>query len=187
MIRNHVALFVIAFVAILIVGVSFWSLPLAYAAVSCFLGWIMLAIAVSDAARFIIPDALSLPLIPIGLLAIYLLQGPDSDPSVVLEHTAASVFGAALLYGVREAYFYLRDREGLGLGDVKLAAVAGAWTGFQGMTNVLLVGCILALSSAAAAMLWQRRLLTGTTEMPFGVFLAAAIWMVWYASTVAVN
>jgi leader peptidase (prepilin peptidase) / N-methyltransferase len=177
---------VIAFAAIAIAAVSLYVFELPYAAVSCLLGWTMLAIAASDAARYIIPDALSLPSIPVGLLATYFLSGVQGDPSLTLEHTAAAIFGAALLYGVREAYFYWRDREGLGLGDVKLGAVAGAWTGFQGMTNVLLLGCILAITYIVAMMLWQRRVLSGATAMPFGVFLAPAIWIVWCANALAV-
>jgi len=184
---NRASLAIIGLVALSIAVVSFWSFRLPYAAVSCLLGWFMLAIAVSDASRFIIPDILSLPLIPTGLLAVYFLQCADGDPSLVLEHLGAAAFGAALLFSVRAVYFYWRDREGLGLGDVKLGAVAGAWTGFQGMTNVLLVGCILALSSIAATMLWQRRLLPGTTALPFGIFLAGAIWMVWFAGALATS
>lgn len=176
---------VIAFAAIAIAAVSLYIFEFPYAAVSCFLGWTMLAIAASDAARYIIPDALSLPSIPLGLLATHFLSGLQRDPFLTLEHIAAAIFGAALLYGVREGYFYWRDREGLGLGDVKLGAVAGAWTGFQGMTNVLLLGCVLAIAYVVAMMLWQRRVLSGATAMPFGVFLAPAIWIIWCANALS--
>lgn len=185
MTRTRVAAPVIACAAIAIAVISLYVFKFPYAAVSCVLGWTMLGIAASDAARYIIPDALSLPSIPIGLLATYFLGDLQHDPSLTLEHTGAAIFGAMLLYGIREAYFYWRDREGLGLGDVKLGAVAGAWTGFQGMTNVLLLGCILAITYIIAMMLWQRRMLTGATAMPFGVFLAPAIWIIWCANALA--
>jgi leader peptidase (prepilin peptidase)/N-methyltransferase len=144
----------------------------------------MLAIAVSDATRYIIPDALSLPSIPIGLLATHFLDGSERNPPMALEHHGAALFGAAVLYGVRAAYFYYRNREGLGLGDVKLGAVAGAWTGFQGLPNVLLLACIAAIVCIVAVSLWERRTLTRDTAMPFGVFLAPAIWVIWYFDAV---
>jgi len=171
--------------ALAVAIVSFQLMEAKYAAVSCLLGWTMLAIAVSDATRYIIPDALSLPSIPIGLLATHLLDGSERNPPLVLEHLGAALLGAALLYGVRAAYFHYRHREGLGLGDVKLAAVAGAWTGIQGMSNVLLLACMAAIASVVLISLWQRRALTKETALPFGVFLAPAIWVIWCSAAIS--
>lgn len=165
--------------AIAIAAISFFLFSFPLAAASCLLGWTMLLIAVSDAARYIIPDALSLPSIPLGLLVTYALDETERNPPLVLEHLGAALLGAALLLGVREVYYRWRSREGLGLGDVKLCAVAGAWTGFQGMTNALLIGCLLAIGYIAILSLWQRRILKRSTALAFGVFFAPAIWLVW--------
>lgn len=140
----------------------------------------MLLIAASDAARYIIPDTLSLPSIPLGLLVANAFDETYRNPPLMIEHLGAALLGAALLFGVREAYSYWRGREGLGLGDVKLGAVAGAWTGFQGMTNALLIGCLLALAYVAALSLWRRRIPEGSAALAFGVFFAPAIWLVWF-------
>lgn len=179
MIRDKMRVFPVIAGAIAVTVVSLYVFKFPLAAVSCLLGWTMLLIAASDAVRYIIPDTLSLPSIPLGLLVAYVFDETESNPPLVLEHLGAALFGAALLFGVREAYYYWRGREGLGLGDVKLGAVAGAWTGFQGMTNALLVGCLLAISYVAILSLWQRRLLSRGTPMAFGVFFAPAIWLVW--------
>ena len=64
--------------ALAIVAFSIAVFPLKLALVSCLLGWTMLAIAVVDARRFIIPDVMSLPAIPVGLLA----SGRLLEPSV---------------------------------------------------------------------------------------------------------
>lgn len=155
------------------------------AIVSCLLGWAMLAIAAIDAENFIIPDVLSLPSIPAGLIATRLLDDPNSEYGLLLQHCAAAVAGFVALYAVKQAYLLWRKREGLGLGDVKLMAVAGAWTGFEGMSHVLLLACVLAISYVVVLNLRSPRTIDGTTALPFGVFLGPSIWVIWCANSLA--
>ena len=63
------------------------------ALVSCLLGWAMLAIAVVDARRFIIPDLLSLPSIPAGLLASGRLLEPSVAEIVRIDHVIGMLAG----------------------------------------------------------------------------------------------
>ncbi len=84
----------------------------------------MLAITVSDVRRFIIPDILSLPAIPAGLAVAAYLALPGEGAGLLLWHVAAMAFGALAFYAIRWGYHRYRGQEGLGLGDVKLAAVA---------------------------------------------------------------
>lgn len=151
------------------------------AVVSCLLGWTVLAIAVYDAENLIIPDVLSLPLIPTGLIVVWLLDGGEP----VQTHIAAAVAGGGLLYVVRQIYYLWRGREGLGLGDVKLGAAAGAWTGLQGMSNVLLLACVLAILGVALTALFKKASVTGMTAIPFGTFLGPSIWVIWAIESVA--
>ena len=153
--------------------------PLA-AAISTIFGLAMAAIAISDARRFIVPDRLSLPAIPAGLLASGLLADTPAHEAM-LSHLAAALTGALSLLAIREAYAALRDREGLGLGDVKLAAVAGAWTGFAGLPLVLLLACLGATVAILAAAIRGKASVTATTAVPLGATLAPAIWLVWLA------
>jgi leader peptidase (prepilin peptidase) / N-methyltransferase len=162
-----------------IAAVSFYVFEPYRAAVSCLLGWVVLAIAIYDAENLIIPDVLSLPLIPAALLAVWLLDDVQFEGTLVLEHFVAAIAGAGLLYAVRQAYYLWRDREGLGLGDVKLGAAAGAWTGLQGMSNVLLLACVLAISYVAMLRLCKKSSITSVTAVPFGVFLGPSIWVIW--------
>jgi leader peptidase (prepilin peptidase)/N-methyltransferase len=139
----------------------------------------MLAIAVIDARAFTIPDALSLPAIALGLFASGTLLDPSSDGLVSADHVLGAGLGAGLLWLVREAYSRLRGREGLGLGDVKLAAAAGAWNGWVPLADVLLLAAASALGVAAALAAIRRKDLSATERVPFGTFLAPAIWIVW--------
>ncbi len=164
--------------ALLIAALSFSLLDPLTALISCAFGGAMLAIAVSDMRHFIVPDKLSLPAIPIGLIASGWLAR-EGEP-VVLWHTAAAVAGALALYAIAEAYMWSRSRQGLGLGDVKLAAVAGAWVGPEGLIQVLLIACAAALTYVIAIGLHDRQKPSTTGAIPLGAFLAPGIWIVWF-------
>jgi len=71
---SRISIALIAGLAVMIAAVSFLVLAPLAALVSCLLGWTMLAIALIDARHFIVPDVLSLPAIPAGLLAVPLLD-----------------------------------------------------------------------------------------------------------------
>jgi leader peptidase (prepilin peptidase)/N-methyltransferase len=75
--------------AVVIAAVSFLVFSPLLALLSCALGWTMLAIAVADARWFIVPDVLSLPAIPAGLLAAPLLDEARAPSALMLEHAGA--------------------------------------------------------------------------------------------------
>jgi leader peptidase (prepilin peptidase)/N-methyltransferase len=137
------------------------------------LGWTLLALALIDLRHHFLPDALSLPLIPAGLTVAYLIE-----PGKLVAHAigaAAGFIGFAL---VAWLYRRLRQREGLGLGDAKLLAAAGAWLGWQALPSVVALAAGLALAVALAGGLAGGKL-SATTEIAFGPYLALAIWAVW--------
>jgi leader peptidase (prepilin peptidase)/N-methyltransferase len=77
-----------------------------------------------------------------------------------------------------------RGRDGLGLGDVKLAAVAGAWLGFVTILAVIELAALSALGAYVISGYLRKRPLKGTAFLPFGLFLAPAIWIGWLAEAV---
>jgi leader peptidase (prepilin peptidase)/N-methyltransferase len=139
----------------------------------------MLAIAAIDAQRFMIPDALSLPAIPFGLLASGYMLDPSASQLVSLQHVIGACLGGASFWLVREVYRRLRKHEGLGLGDVKLAAAGGAWVGWVDLSNVVLLAAVAALGFAGARAMVRRNGLSGAERIAFGTFLAPSIWIVW--------
>jgi leader peptidase (prepilin peptidase)/N-methyltransferase len=141
-------------------------------ALSCCLGWTLLVLAYIDLRVLRLPDILTLPLIFLGLLVA--LRLPEMS-------LTDRLIGAAAGYGVFAglAYLYrrLRDRDGLGMGDAKLAAAAGAWLGWQILPIFILLAC-------AGGFVWVtvRILRSGTglhTPLPFGVPMAGAFWLMW--------
>jgi leader peptidase (prepilin peptidase)/N-methyltransferase len=164
---------------------SFHALAPGTALVSCLLGWTMLAIAAIDTRRFMIPDVLSLPAIPLGLLASGYVYDPSTSQPVSLDHVIGACLGGASFWLVRESYWRLRGREGLGFGDVKLAAAGGAWVGWVHLSDVVLLAATVALGFATARAMVRRNGLSGTERIPFGTFLAPSIWIVWALSAYA--
>ncbi|MCK6449767.1 MAG: prepilin peptidase [Alphaproteobacteria bacterium] len=140
------------------------------------LGWTLLALALIDARHFLLPDSVTLPLAAGGpaLAALGLLPG-----GVTLADSALGlVLGFAVLWAAGEAYRRLRGRAGLGLGDAKLLAAAGAWTGWAGLPGVVLIAALSGLVSALLIAAIRRRRLRGATPVPFGVHLALGTWLV---------
>jgi leader peptidase (prepilin peptidase)/N-methyltransferase len=142
------------------------------------LALLMLAIAVIDARHFIIPDRLSAV-----AFALALLQAAVGELQAIIEAIAfACLRGAvlALLFlGLRILYARLRNREGLGLGDVKLAGVAGAWLDWLTMPIAIEIAAFAALTAYVLRNLARKRPLHAAGLLPFGLFLAPAIWLGW--------
>jgi leader peptidase (prepilin peptidase)/N-methyltransferase len=157
------------FIAIWVVSVMDGELVWA----SCILGWTLLALAVIDWKHFLLPDFLTLPLIPFGLFVIWL-----SEPSVLPHYLAGAVAGFVLMVLLRALYRRLRGREGMGLGDAKLLAAAGAFVAWEGLPSVILISSFAALVAALIQSV-RKGGLSLTDPMPFGTFLCFGTWIVW--------
>jgi leader peptidase (prepilin peptidase)/N-methyltransferase len=142
-------------------------------AATAILAWALAALALVDALTLRLPNLLTYPLTVAGLLVSLFLPQPDLPGHVI---GALAGFGA--LAGVASLYRRLRGRDGLGLGDAKLMAAAGAWLGWQSLPTVLLAAC-------ACAFLWllfqavRQRSVSPGQPMAFGPPLCAGIWLAW--------
>jgi leader peptidase (prepilin peptidase)/N-methyltransferase len=140
---------------------------------SCVLGWILLALAVIDWRHFLLPNVLTLPLIVTGLGVVYLLnRGQFSD------HLIGSALGYIFVELVAYTYRRLRHREGIGHGDAKLLAAAGAWVGWEGLPSVILIAAVAALLITLAKSFFDKPL-SATQRVPFGSYLCLGLWLIW--------
>jgi leader peptidase (prepilin peptidase)/N-methyltransferase len=139
----------------------------------CLLGWTLLALAWIDWAHFLLPDALTLPLLLAGLAEAWL-----AEPWEVTDRALGAVAGYLAFRLLAEAYRRLRRREGLGQGDAKLLAAAGAWLGWQALPQVVLLAALFGLGLALLARL-RGASVGAATALPFGPPLAAAIFLLW--------
>jgi leader peptidase (prepilin peptidase) / N-methyltransferase len=164
-------------------GVELAALALALAAVlfdggerawlDCLLGWWLLALGWIDLRCWMLPDALTLPLIVAGLAAAIMF-----DPDQVLDRALGAALGWACLAAIAALYRALRGREGLGGGDAKLLAASGAWLGAAALPQVILCAALSALAGVACLRLVGVRL-GMRSALPFGPFVALATWVLW--------
>lgn len=151
---------------------AFTTVPPALIALTTGLGFVLLLLAWFDATSLRLPDLLTLPLTAVGLLAGGILSGQPQDHLL----GAVAGFGVCVLAAVLHRRW--RGTEGLGFGDAKLAAAGGAWLGWAAVPAMLLLACLgagLWLAIIAAA---RGKAALGQ-PLPFGIPLAAAIWVIW--------
>jgi leader peptidase (prepilin peptidase) / N-methyltransferase len=156
--------------------VSFIFLPWLAALASSVLGFLMIAGADVDARTFLLPDLVTYGALIAGLLAAPFLADAGLWPS--LEGAALRAAGVGLFFVLlRTAHLRLRGREGLGLGDVKLAAAAGAWLPLAVIPYCFGLASVAALISV---IFLRRGEALENVKLPFGAFLCPALWLVFF-------
>ncbi len=118
-----------------------------------------------DLDHRIIPDAISLPGIPLGLAASF-------GPGIVspLESLLGILAGGGSLFLVAWAYQAITRREGMGGGDIKLLGMIGAFVGWKGVLFTIFVASLTGTLTGMALMLRAREGMK--LAVPFGPFLA---------------
>jgi len=134
------------------------------------LSWGLLAMSLIDADHQLLPDALVLPLLWLGLIA-------NSFGLLVSlgEALWGAVFGYLTLWSVYWLFKLLTGKDGMGHGDFKLLALLGAWGGWQILPLTLLLSSLVG-AVLGTVMLRLRREKT-STPIPFGPYLAIAGWI----------
>jgi len=168
--RRHVA---IEAAAALVGAVAALAHPLPLAAVTALFGWWLLLIAALDLEHEWLPDLLTLPLIPLGLLAAWSGFGPP-----LVERLIGVAAGWTSLFLIAFLYRRLRGREGMGGGDPKLFAALGSWLGAFHLPLVLVGAGLLGLVAALLMRLRGERV-GAATRLPLGALMALAAWPLW--------
>jgi prepilin signal peptidase PulO-like enzyme (type II secretory pathway) len=137
-----------------------WLTPFLFA-VLVWLSWV-------DLREHRLPDAGTLPLLVLGLALAFGRQGGLPWAELI---GAAAGFG--LFWAIGAAYFRWRGQDGLGLGDAKLLAAAGAWLGWAALPGLVLAAALLGLG---AALVLGR---TADRPLAFGPALALAFAGLW--------
>ena len=124
----------------------------------------LLVLFVIDLQHRILPNVITLPGIVVGFV-LSLWLPPGWAASLV-----GALAGGGVLFAIAESYFRFRGIEGLGMGDVKMLAMIGAFLGWQ------LVFVTLVLASLAGSIVGVAMIASGRGGMkaalPFGTFLS---------------
>ena len=175
-----------------------WRLgPILPAVKFCIYGAALVALIFADLEARILPDEFTLGGVAAGLVLAWFVPVKDGTAEGLLWlagtrwserwiSVAEAVLGAAVptlfLWLGGWLYLKLRHREGLGLGDVKLIAMVGAFLGLRGALLTLIAGS-LAGSLIGYAYIRITHKDPATYELPFGTFLGAAAIAVSWAGT----
>ncbi len=165
--------------AIVLAAASLAVMPPLAALATGVLALLMALITLTDLRHFIIPDVLSFPAVPLGVLANILVFHGGDWMAGLTESLLGAVIAGGSFYLLRAMWFRLRGFDGLGLGDVKLAAVAGAWLGPHLLAPACLAAALAGLGGVLVAALRPGRKLAMTDEIPFGSFIAPVILGFW--------
>ena len=117
-----------------------------------------------DLAHQIIPDVVSLPGICVGFVASFFLPGISWTESLL-----GILIGGGLLLAVAEGYRFLRKKEGMGGGDIKLLAMIGAFLGWKSIPVTIFIASFLGALVGGLYLAVTRK---GTqVPIPFGPYL----------------
>jgi leader peptidase (prepilin peptidase) / N-methyltransferase len=133
----------------------------------------LIVLFVTDLQHKILPNVITLPGIVVGFVCSVFL------PPGWMSSLIGVALGGGFLLAIAEAYYRIRGQEGLGMGDVKLLAMIGAFLGWK-LVLLTLVFASFTGSLAGGALIASGR---GNMKyaLPFGTFLAvgalfAATW-----------
>jgi leader peptidase (prepilin peptidase) / N-methyltransferase len=140
---------------------------------SLLLAVILMWIVWVDFWQFIIPNSANGALFILGCLQSLVLQQQTFSGWV-----ASVVLAGGLTWFMREAYFRYRGIHGLGFGDVKFMAASGAWLAADAIPQMLLLGCLSALTFTLTKRVVTQRG-TMAERIAFGPHLALGLAVVW--------
>ncbi len=167
----------------------------------CTFSAIMIVLVFTDLRERILPDVVNF--VGFGLGLLFSIFTPPSDgtarwlarfvfPSLhsmvlisLLDALLGAVVGGGLLWVVMEAYFRIRHREGMGVGDVKMMMMAGAFLGIKRTLLTIFAGSLLGSVLGIAFILARGK--KSDYELPFGTFLAMAALLVMFFGTPVVH
>jgi len=102
----------------------------------------------------------------------------------LLRAGAGALIGGGLVWCIRALYFFIRGFEGMGLGDIKMMSVVGAFLGFGGAMGVLLLGSIIGVIAGLILIYYRGSGGPGfKTPLPFGACIGVASLIMMILST----
>jgi leader peptidase (prepilin peptidase)/N-methyltransferase len=150
--------------ALMFVGGWWYYGPSLLLAARLIFGCALIVLFAIDLEHHLLPNAITLPGIVVGFVLSFFTE-PGWLASLI-----GIVAGGGILFATAEGYYRVRGEEGLGMGDVKMLAMVGAFLGWQLTFITLMLASLAGSVIGGAIVLLQRGGMK--TALPFGTFLA---------------
>ena len=137
---------------------------------SCLFTSALIVLGVIDYDHQILPDEITLPGLFLAVLYSFFRQDVDLTASLI-----GAVSGAGFLLFVYGAYYLIRKKEGLGMGDVTMMLFVGAFLGWQRSLFTLFLGSFLGALVGVYFLFFKKKQMQ--FALPFGTFLAPAAYI----------
>jgi len=158
-------------------GVSFYLLPMPAAPFAAFLAVVAIFIAIVDIEYLVIPDSANALLFAAGLIFVFVDAGRGDYFSAFADALLRCLVAGGAFALLRFGYLRRSGAEGLGLGDAKLVAASAPFLAWSSLPVALLIASAGGLIAVAARAAIARQMPDRKAEIPFGAFLAPAIWV----------
>jgi leader peptidase (prepilin peptidase)/N-methyltransferase len=126
---------------------------------------ILIVLFAIDLEHQLLPNVITLPALCVGLVVSLVL------PPGIIDALIGALVGGGILFLIAEVYFRLRKEEGMGMGDVKMLAMIGAFLGWKLTILTLILASVGGSLAGVVLLITQRGNLKAA--IPFGTFLAA--------------
>ena len=136
----------------------------------------LLIIFVSDLKFFIIPNEITYFLVMLGIISIIFDFNPFKTG--VYESLIAGSFAFFTFFLISKLFLYIKKKEGLGFGDVKIIGAIGIWLGIEATLIVIIYSSLLGIL-VGTAMIMSRKIEKGD-YLPYGCFITASVFIVTY-------
>ena len=137
---------------------------------ACLFTWALISLTFIDIDHQLLPDNITLPFLWLGLLCNYFGLFTDLHSSLL-----GAAAGYAVFWLIYQGYKLITGKEGLGLGDLKLLAMLGAWTGWQALASIIFLSSLLGSLVGLYLVFFRRR--NRSIPISFGPYLALAGWL----------
>ena len=137
----------------------------------CIIGPALLTISIIDTKHKIIPDIITIPGILFGLIAgSYLVGIKDSSLGLIA--------GGSIFFIISEIYYRIRGRIGMGGGDIKFIAAAGALLGVQQVVLIIFISSFIGSLIGLVGLAGKK--VNALSQIPFGPFLSGGTLIVYF-------
>ena len=134
-------------------------------------------IAAVDIDRFIIPDIANAAIAALGLTLVLIEAWPGERWLAIGDALLRALITGGALLLLRFVYAKRTGVMGLGLGDVKLAAAGAPFLNWTTLPLTIVLAAIACLLAIVVRAVLRRERPQRQAELPFGAFLAPAIWL----------